>query len=157
VIKLYGSYTFKFGTELALNFYGGSGTPLSTYGWTINGIPVFVNGRGDMGRTAFFNQTDIMVAHEVKWGEKRTLRFEFNTLNVFNQKTSRHRFVDYNRQRNSSEMDLSGVDLSKGYDYKALINGTTDGRIGNALDPRFGLTDLFNPGFAGRLGIKFIF
>ena len=52
VFKLYGSYTFKWGTEIAGNFYAGSGTPLSTYAWTINTIPVFVNGRGDLGRTA---------------------------------------------------------------------------------------------------------
>jgi carboxypeptidase family protein/TonB-dependent receptor-like protein len=157
VFKLYGSYTFKWGTELAGNFYGGSGTPLSTYGWTINGIPVFVNGRGDLGRTAALTQTDLLVAHEVKLGESRRLRFEANVINLFNQKTSRHRFVDYNRQRNSSEMDLSSIDLAKGYDYKALIAGTTDGKAGNALDPRFNQTDLFNPGFAGRFGVKFIF
>jgi hypothetical protein len=157
VVKLYGSYTFKWGTEIGGNFYGGSGTPLSTYGWTINGIPIFVNGRGDMGRTAVLTQTDLLVAHEVKLGETRRLRFEGNVLNLFNQKTSRHRLNDYNRQRNSSEMDLSSVDLAKGYDYKALIAGSADGKTGTALDPRFNMTDLFNPGFSGRLGVKFIF
>jgi hypothetical protein len=156
-MKLYGSYTFKTGTEAAFNFYGGSGTPLSTYGWTINGIPIFVNGRGDLGRTAKLTQTDLLIAHEVKVGETKKVRFEANMLNLFNQKTSRHRFVDYNRQRNSSEMDLSGVDLAKGFDYKALVAGTSDGRAGRALDPRFNMTDLFNPGFAGRFGIKFTF
>jgi len=156
VIKLYGSYTFRFGTEVGLNFYGGSGTPLSTYVWTINGIPVFVNGRGDLGRTVFFNQTDLMLAHEVKVKETRRIRFEANVINLFNQKTSRHRFTDLNReQRTSSQINLSDVDLAKGYDYNALINSTADGRA--AYDPRFGLTDLFNPGFAGRLGVKFIF
>jgi hypothetical protein len=157
VFKLYGSYTFKWGTEAAVNFYGGSGTPLSTYGWTINGIPIFVNGRGDMGRTDKLTQTDLLIAHEVKVGEGKKIRFEANVLNLFNQKTSRHRFVDYNRQRNSSEMDLSNVDLAKGFDYKALVAGTADGKTGTALDPRFNQTDLFNPGFAGRLGIKFSF
>ncbi len=29
VVKVYGSYLFKFGTNLGLNFYGGSGTPIS--------------------------------------------------------------------------------------------------------------------------------
>ena len=157
VVKLYGSYTFKWGTEVGGNFYGGSGTPLSTYAWTINGIPIFVNGRGDMGRTAVLTQTDLLVGHEVRLTERSRIRFEANFLNLFNQKTSRHRFVDYNRQRNSAEMDLSSVDLAKGYDYKALVAGTSDGKAGNALDPRFNLTDLFNPGFSGRFGVKFIF
>jgi hypothetical protein len=59
VIKLYGSYTFG-GTELAANFYGGSGTP-SAHAWTINGIQIFVNGRGDMGRTKAPTQTDMLL------------------------------------------------------------------------------------------------
>jgi carboxypeptidase family protein/TonB-dependent receptor-like protein len=156
VLKLYGSYTFKFGTELAANFYAGSGTPLSTYAWTINQIPVFANGRGDLGRTDPFNQTDLLVAHEVKVGEGKRIRFEANILNLFNQKTQRHRFTDYNRESlASSQMDLTKIDLTKGYDYKALVAASPDGK--NALDPRFGMPDLFNAGFAGRLGVKFTF
>ena len=52
-------------------------------------------------------------------------------------------------------MNLSKVDLTKGYDYNALILASPDGQ--NAYDPRFGQTDLWNPGFAGRLGVKFTF
>jgi hypothetical protein len=156
VVKLYGAYTFKFGTEIAANFYGGSGTPLSTYAWTINGIPIFVNGRGDLGRTDPLFQTDMLIGHELKFGETRRLRFEANVLNVFNQKTQRHQFMDLNReQRTSSQMDLSKVDLSKGYDYTAQILASSDGQ--KAYDPRFRKTDFWNPGFAGRLGIKFTF
>ena len=29
VVKVYGSYLFKFGTNVGLNFYAGSGTPIS--------------------------------------------------------------------------------------------------------------------------------
>jgi hypothetical protein len=156
VVKLYGSYTFKWGTEVAGNFFGGSGTPLSTYAWTINGIPIFVNGRGDLGRTDPLFQTDMLIAHEVKLGETRRIRFEANVLNLFNQKTQRHRFTDLNReQRSSSQMNLAKIDLSKGYDFNALILASPDGQ--KAYDPRFGKSDLFNPGFAGRLGIKFMF
>ena len=157
VVKLYGSYTFKWGTSIGANFYGGSGTPLSTYAWTTNGIPVFVNGRGDMGRTPALYQTDLQVAHEFRIREGKILRIEANVINLFNQKTARHRDVDYNRQRNSAEMNLAGIDLAKGYDYKGIIAATSEGKAGTALDPRYGLADLFNPGFAGRLGIKFTF
>ena len=52
-------------------------------------------------------------------------------------------------------MDLSKVDLTKGYDFNAQILASSDGKA--AYDPRFGKTDLFNPGFSGRLGIKFTF
>jgi len=156
VFKLYGSYTFKWGTEIAGNFYGGSGTPLSTYVWTINSIPVFAKGRGDMGRTDRLTQTDLLVAHEFRLGETKRLRFEANAINVFNQKTQRHRFTDLNRQQlTSSQIDLSKTDLTKGYDYNALILSSAD--KANAYDPRYGKTDLWNTGFAGRLGVKFTF
>ena len=149
----------RYETRVGAFWYGGSGTPLSTYVNTLNQTQVFVNGRGDMGRTPFFTQTDMVVAHEIKIAENRTIRFEFNALNLFNQKTARHRFNNRNRgagaPRASSAINLSKVDLAKGYDYNALILATPDGN--NAYDPRYGLDDLFNPGFQGRFAIKFTF
>src|SRR6185369_8237165 len=112
VVKLYGSYTFQWGTEIAGNFYAGSGAPLSTYVWTINSIPLFVNGRGDLGRTERLSQTDMLISHEIKLGETRRVRFEANVLNLFNQKSQRHLFTSLNRPetRPSAQMDLSKVD-----------------------------------------------
>ena len=49
-----------------------------------------MNGRGDLGRTPTLSQTDLMVSHEFKIKEGKTLRFEFNMMNLFNQKTVRH-------------------------------------------------------------------
>jgi hypothetical protein len=163
VIKLYGDKGFKEGnnneTKVGLMFYAGSGTPLSTYVVTLNQTEVFVEGRGDLGRTPFFTQTDLMLAHEVKVGEGRTVRFEFNALNFFNQKTARHTFNWLNKgagaPRASSSIDLSGTDLAKGYNYRAMIAASADGQ--NAFDPRFGKEDLWNPGFQGRFSIKFTF
>lgn len=135
---------------------GGSGTPLSTYGWTINTIPVFVNGRGDMGRTDPLFQTDLVIAHEKKIGERMRVRFEATVINLFNQKTQRHRFTDLNReQRASSRRNLKSVDLTQGYNYNALILASPDGS--KAFDPRYGQTDLWNTGLQGRLGVKFTF
>jgi hypothetical protein len=80
-------------------------------------------------------------------------------LNAFNQKTSRHRFEHLNRGNgvvaDSSAINLRQIDLRQGYDYNALIRSTPDGA--NAFDPRFGMDDLFNPGFAARFGVKFLF
>ena len=142
-----------------MNFYGGSGTPLSTYVNTINQIPVFVNGRGDMGRTPIFTQTDLLVAHEFKFTEAKRLRFEFNALNLFNQKTSRHRFNNLNRgagaARQSSAIDLSNVDLAKGYDYRALILQSPEGAF--AFDPRYGLDGPVQPGLLRPPGCEVYF
>jgi hypothetical protein len=114
---------------------------------TIHQIPVFVNGRGDMGRTPVLTQTDMVVAHEVKFGEGKKMRFEFNALDLFNQKTSRNIFNSLNRSaglaRASAAIDLHNVDLFKGYDFNAFILASPEGR--NAYDPRCGEDDLFNP------------
>jgi hypothetical protein len=156
VFKLYGSYLAPFGTQVGWNFYAGSGTPLTTYVNTINGTEVFVNGRGDMGRTPVLSQTDILLSHELPLGGARNrLRLELNVLNVFNQKTARHRYNYLNRARASSEIDLHTTNLAAGYDYEAMIRATPDG--GEALDPRYGMEDLFNDGTSGHFLIKWSF
>ncbi|MBK5295362.1 MAG: TonB-dependent receptor [Acidobacteriia bacterium] len=159
VLKLYGSRSFKWSEKMATDiggfFYGGSGTPLTTLMNTTNGTQVFVNGRGDLGRTPFLTQTDMMVGHEISVAEGKKLRFEFNAQNLFNQKTARSKWTQLNRGRTSAEPNLGAIDLAQGYDYRALIGRTSEGQ--NAFSPLFGQADLFNVGFAGRFLVKFIF
>jgi len=159
VFKLNGGYELKTGTQIGGFFYLGSGTPLSTLVWTRNQLPVFVNGRGDRGRTSALNFTDLMIAHVLKITENQRVRFELNLLNAFNQKTARHSFEYLNRGANgpdaTSAIDLSSVDLASGYDYNALLSRTLNGRT-RALDPRFGMNDLFSAGISGRFGVKYI-
>jgi hypothetical protein len=156
VAKIYGSYMAPFGTQVGWNIYAGSGTPLTTYVNTINGTEIFVEGRGDMGRTDALTQTDLLLSHELRLGDtNRRLRFELNVLNVFNQKTSRHRYNYLNRARASAEIDLHSVDLSKGYDYAAMIDALTD--PAGPRDPRYGMDDLFNDGATGHFLIKYSF
>ena len=159
VVKLYGGYTLPFGTQIGGFFYGASGTPLSTYVVTTNGTNVFVDGRGDMGRTDALFRTDLLVSQEFKLGATNRIRLELNVLNLFDQQTSRHRFNWLNRgggvARNSSAIDLSGTDLSQGYDYNAMLGATADGQ--NAYDPRYGMDDLFSPGTQGYFTVKFLF
>jgi hypothetical protein len=159
VFKVYGSKQFKWGSrntsDIGGFFYGGSGTPLSTMVNTINGTQVYVNGRGDLGRTPWLTQTDLVVGHEFSLAEGKKLRFEFNAQNLFNQKTARSRWTQLNRARASAEIDLADTDLAKGYDYNAMIRATSEGQ--KALSPLFGMEDWFNPGFTGRFLVKFIF
>lgn len=159
VVKLYGAYSFPFGTELGVFFYGGSGTPISTYVNTTNQTEVFVNGRGDMGRTPVLTNTNVLLAHSFGFAGSRKLRVELNVLNVFNQKTTRHLFNWLNRgagtARASSSIDLTRTNLANGYDYNSLIMATPDGA--NAYDPRYGKADLFSDGAQGQLTIKFLF
>src|SRR5262249_41192157 len=137
-------------------------TPQSTYVNTVNQIPMFVEGRGNMGRSPVRSQTDLNVQHTFRIGEKQRLILEMNMLNLFNQKTALYIFNNPNRGTGTAQPDssinLSNVDLFQGFDYRAMINNTTDQKSGRgAFDPRYGQNALFNPGFSGRLGIKFQF
>jgi hypothetical protein len=165
VLKLNGNYELPWrsgswgSTIIGGFFYVGSGTPLTTEVQSLNHIPVLVNGRGDMGRTPVLNYTDLQVAHKFNVAERQTVRVELNMLNVFNQKTARHRFVSLNRgsgvSRDSSAINLANTDLRSGFDYNALIRATPDGA--NAVDPRYGREDLFSDGFSARFGAKWSF
>ena len=112
-----------------------------------------------MGRAPFLSSTDLQVAHIIALTERHKLRIELNVLNVFNQQTALHRFDSLNRGEgtpvDSSAMNLSFVDLRKGYDYNALIQASPDGI--NAFDPRYGKDDLFADGLAARFSLKWSF
>lgn len=159
VAKFYGAYRLPFGTQLGAFEYVGSGTPISTVVNTTNTIPVFVNGRGDMGRTPTLSRTDLLVSHEFSMMGSRKVRLELNVINLFNQQTATHIFNSYNKgaglPRPDAAMDLSKQDLTKGYDYKALVLASPAGA--NALDPRYGQPDLWQTGTQGQFSVKFIF
>ena len=57
--------------------------------------------------------------------------------------------------RADSAMNLGGVDLARGYDYKALIMASPSGA--NAFDPRYGKPDLWQAGTQGQFSIKYLF
>jgi hypothetical protein len=164
VVKAYGAYQSRFGTEFGAFFYGGSGTPVTTYVMSTNttgGVGSMVEGRGDMGRTPVLTRTDLLLSHQLSLAGSRKMRFELNVLNVFNQKTARHIWNGLNRgtgaglPRQSAAIDLSGTDLTKGYDYNALILKTSEGA--GAYDPRYKNADLFDPGTRAYLTVKFLF
>lgn len=99
--KGFGSYRFNykvFGkrveTEIGGSQYIYQGTPLSTnvnieIAGTTDGldnyVPIFPNGRGDLGRTPTFTQTDGLLSQRLRLNERVSLRFTFNVLNLFNQ------------------------------------------------------------------------
>ena len=159
VLKLYGGGTIAAGTDAGLSILAASGTPISTYVNTTAQAEVFVDGRGDMGRTPALTQVDAMVARQFAVRGRGRLRLQLTVLNLFNQKTARHIFNWLNRgagiARASSAIDLSRTDLAKGYDYEALIRATPDGV--NAFDPRYGMADLFNEGRQAQIMVRLTF
>jgi hypothetical protein len=169
VFKTYGSYLLKTGTNIGVNFYAGSGTPVSKSVQSQYRYPILVEGRGSLGRTDALSQTDLLVSHEIAFAGTKRLRFEFNALNVFNQTQVRHVFDTVNRMGAngrvlaSSALRLGAQNLLNGYDYNALLATTADalkpaGTPGAGYqDPRYQMGDIFNPPFEGRFSIRFLF
>jgi hypothetical protein len=115
-----------------------------------------------MGRTPMLSHTDLLVSHELKLAGDKRLRFELNVLNVFNQKTPTHIFNFLNKGAPggsstlaANAIDMSSVNLQKGYNYNALILATPEGT--KSYDPRYGQPDLWQQGAQGQFSVKFIF
>lgn len=91
VFKAYGGYTFDWwknrsnATEISFFTTAQSGTPQTTV--VDLGIPIPWKGRGDLGRTEVFTQTDMQLQHTYKFGRdnKFAITGFINADNVFNE------------------------------------------------------------------------
>lgn len=97
--KLFGSYDLKTKvgiTNLGLTQLAYSGTPDST---TViyQSAPTFPFGRGDLGRTPVYTQTDIQVSHAYRIKDRYEAKFEVQIRNLFNQSTVISRVSQINR------------------------------------------------------------
>ena len=84
--KLSGAYDFKWGTLLGANWFIESGVPQTTV-VRFTGYPVFVNGRGDLGRTPVMSQLDLNVMQEFKLPGHSRVQLLANIDNAFDQDT----------------------------------------------------------------------
>jgi outer membrane receptor protein involved in Fe transport len=122
-LKFFGNYLLKTragSTNLSLSQIAYSGTPLSSEVTFI--VPVFYKGRGNLGRTPTFTQTDLLVAHTIHLTERVGLKFDANVTNLFNQATVISRTVRYNRNGN---LALSTAAFFGGFNAEALVNPVT--------------------------------
>ena len=107
-------------------------------------------------------RTDLLVSHDFNLRRAQKVRLELQVINVFNQKTATHIFSFLNKGApgqsstiQADAIDMSAVNLAKGYDYNALIRASSDGVF--AYDPRYGKPDLWQAGAQGQFTVKFIF
>jgi hypothetical protein len=97
--KLFTSYDLKTKagtTTFGLGQFAFSGSLDSTSVIYLS-APTFPNGRGDMGRTPVFTQTDLGINHSFKLGERTSVRLEANAVNLFNQAAVISRTTQINR------------------------------------------------------------
>ncbi|MGH8247787.1 MAG: hypothetical protein ACREUU_15310, partial [Gammaproteobacteria bacterium] len=90
VFNAYGVYDFTwFGklpnntTQLSFFTTAQSGTPRTSF-YTLYAAAILY-GRGNLGRTPVYTNTDFAISHQVKMGERYKAEFSFNVLNLFNE------------------------------------------------------------------------
>jgi hypothetical protein len=163
VLKFYGGYIYDwFGrktnsTEFSIFTTAQSGTPLTTQ-YTLFSATAILNGRGDLGRTEGFTETDLLITHKIRIKEKYTLVLDFNVRNLFDEKN------ELTRQTVLSPTNFSGGSLGTG-DEPATIQRVFNGGIrdlvlnyinANPTSRRFNSFNLTN-GFQGPREIRFGF
>ena len=160
-VKFFGSYILssKLGeTNFAPTIFLFSGTPLTT---EVNAfhVPVFANGRGDLGRTPFYSNFDLLLHHEVKVTESKRVRFEANFTNLFNQNTITNRSVGFTHGSDNEIQFKSEAEFFKGFDVNAKIAeyNKVDPKDQIRRNPAFGLASGYQPPRVIRFGVHFIF
>lgn len=84
--KLQGGYITPWGTQVGVNYTAGSGYLNSTT-VTYKSVPVFVNGRGDLGRSPTLSQTDLNFTHSFRLPRNAKVNLSLNVDNLFDQAT----------------------------------------------------------------------
>ena len=141
-----------------------SGTPLTTRFNMFNIDNVILNGRGDLGRTEAFTQTDFAIHHRYRFGsnERLSLVFDLDILNLFNE--SNVLTIFDNISSNNIEPDDVGLSANTPQAEAQFQRQNTRDAI-NALftaepslkDPRFGIANSFQAPRTIRFGVRFLF
>ncbi|MBI3207809.1 MAG: TonB-dependent receptor [Candidatus Solibacter usitatus] len=167
--KLFASYDLKSklgSTVFGLNQVAYSGT-VDTTTVVYHTAPTTPYGRGDLSRTPTITQTDLGINHNIKVGEKATLRLSANAVNLFNQAVVISRVTQINRAGAISDARLPVAQFFKGYDVTKFVypgNFTVAGLP--QYNPIYGLPGgNYRTGGQGafqaprelRLGIRFLF
>lgn len=171
VVNSYGAYIFDWmdskthSTELSYFQTFQSGTPQTTLvAFHSTGTPIPFYGRGDLGRTPMFSQTDFAVTHKYKFGRDNrfTLAFDVNVLNLLDQKTVTSVF------NTLSAVNVSEGTLCPGETIVQCINRLTSGQLASGAmtylngaasrrDSRYGLDNGFQGPRSVRFGLRLSF
>lgn len=92
VFKVQGFYNTPWGTSLGLYQLLESGTPQQTQ-MSEKGIPFFPFGRNNLGRTATFYRTDLLLQHDVRLPGGHRINVGLNVENLFDHATVTRNFT----------------------------------------------------------------
>jgi len=166
-LKLQGTYDLPWGTTVGVFQTVAQGTPMSTeINW--NGFGgnnqggVFVNGRGDLGRTPLYTQTDVYLQQDVKMPFTHSkVNVNLNVSNLFDQDTIldenhapyRDKFIAPGQSTNGSSTQLSAADqfFFNGFDVNQVVAAMRASGATMRDNPLF----LKPTSFLGRRSIRF--
>lgn len=180
VVKAYGGYTFNWGSSKnnATTVSGfttfQSGTPITTTYITYAVDSAILYGRGDLGRTSMFTETDLSVSHRYRFGRdsKYSLEPFVDIINLFDEKN------ELSRQNRISNTDIRAAQLAangcagctdEAAVFQEIFNGagitnaveaylanpTTSAAAGRRND--YGLSNGFQSPRSVRFGARFFF
>lgn len=140
-LKAYGSYNFDWfksntnSTEFSFFQQVLQGTPVTTF-ITVVATSIPLSGRGDLGRTPNFYQTDLALSHKYRFGRDNrfTMVFDVNLLNAFNNNS----VLTLNTTRYRTSNTLAAVDIDPTYVKETqtltnILNRILNGQIGTQL------------------------
>lgn len=176
VFNAYGGYILDWknstnSTEFSAIQTFQSGTPQSTLISFL--VPIFLNGRGDMGRTPMLSQTDFSVTHRYRFGSDNRYAVEANVnfVNLWDQKTVTGFQTTLTNKAMASYTADFGYGCASG-DYPCLLNKFNSGALYsqinanintnpltslNAVNSSYGMDNAFQGPRGVRFGFKFTF
>lgn len=178
VFNFFGSYIIDWmgertnSTELSAFQTITSGQPQTTTIFGASTItPQIFLGRGDLGRSPVFSQTDFNLTHRIRFGnDKRyTVAFDLNVLNLWDQDTVTGIYTTMNPSTAPVNAAALGLLLPNGSgDNVAYANRYADGSLLNQIlarissqadrsDVRYKQPNLYQSPRVVRLGLRFLF
>jgi hypothetical protein len=139
-------YRFNWDMTLGLNQRLASGIPVSEEANVGAGVPFFPFGRGNLGRTPVFSQTDLSLWQDVRLAGKN-LQLGVTVLNLFDQDTVTR--IYNNRTVGSLPLDV-GEFFAGGWNYDSLLDVTD-------LDVKFNQPNQYQAPREVRFTVKFQF
>ncbi|HYK91636.1 MAG TPA: TonB-dependent receptor [Acidobacteriota bacterium] len=142
-VKIFAAYVFNYKlagksmeTQVGLNQRLYQGIPIQTKlreDTGNGGDYIYPEGRGDMGRTPFFSQSDIVFTHFWKVSENSKVRVAFNVTNLFDQRTANNIYPNYINENFSGPLQYDGLQdlLTSNGDWKA--RAAAQGKVLNVL------------------------
>jgi outer membrane receptor protein involved in Fe transport len=147
--ELQAAYQMPWGTQIGAYYLVGAGLP-QQQSITVFGVPVFNLGRGSLGRTPTFSQTDLNLMQEVRIFRQTRVTLEMNVINLFDQDI-------VTRLSNTPYRDAIPVASPQaffaGFNAAAIAAATPSVRA----NPLFGLADQYQGERTIRVAAKFRF